>query len=73
MRYAFPAASRKALRPCPRLRALHDAVFKRPRIRRYVASDRRLAFNNDDIFRLAIKEILQETTPTFLWRDSFYK
>lgn len=51
LRYAFPAASRKALRACPRLRALHDAVFARPRIKRYVASGRRLAFNNDDIFR----------------------
>jgi glutathione S-transferase len=51
LRYAFPAASRKALRACPRLRALHDEVFTRPRIKRYVASGRRLAFNNDDIFR----------------------
>jgi len=51
LRYAFPLASRKALRPCPRLRALHDEVFSRPRIQRYAASGRRLAFNNDDIFR----------------------
>jgi glutathione S-transferase len=51
LRYAFPAASRKALRACPRLRALHDEVLARPRIKRYVASGRRLAFNNDDIFR----------------------
>ncbi len=51
LRYAFPKASRKALRSCPRLRALHDAVFARPRIKRYVASGRRLDFNNDGIFR----------------------
>ncbi len=51
LRYAFPSASRKALRACPRLRALHDAVFSRPRIKRYVASGRRLAFNNEGIFR----------------------
>ena len=51
LRYAFPAASRKALRACPRLRALHAEVFALPRIKRYVASGRRLAFNNDDIFR----------------------
>lgn len=51
LRYAFPATSRKALRACARLRALHDEVFARPRIKRYVASGRRLAFNNDDIFR----------------------
>jgi glutathione S-transferase len=51
LRYAFPTASRRALRSCPRMRALHDDVFARPRIKRYVASDRRIAFNNDDIFR----------------------
>ena len=51
LRYAFPLASKKALRNCPRLRALHDEVFARPRIKRYVASARRLAFNNEDIFR----------------------
>ena len=51
LRYAFPSASRRALRACPRVRVLHDAVFARPRIERYVASDRRIAFNNDDIFR----------------------
>jgi len=51
LRYAFPQASKKALRSCPRLRALHDEVFSRPRIRSYVASGRRLAFNNDDVFR----------------------
>jgi len=51
LRYAFPAASRKALRATPRLEALHDAVLDRPRIKRYLASKRRLDFNNDDIFR----------------------
>ena len=51
LRYAFPKASRKALRNCARLRDLHDRVFSRPRIARYVASGRRLAFNNDDVFR----------------------
>jgi glutathione S-transferase len=51
LRYAFPAASNKALRACPHLRALHDEVFARPRIMRYVKSKRRLAFNNDDLFR----------------------
>ena len=51
LRYAFPRASRRALRDCPRLRGLHDDVFARPRIKRYVASERRIAFNNDDIFR----------------------
>jgi glutathione S-transferase len=49
--YAFPAASRAALRSRSRLERLHDAVFARPRIRRYVDSGRRLPFNNDDLFR----------------------
>ena len=49
--YAFPKASRAALRNHPRLHALHDAVFARPRIKRYVVSSRRLAFNDDDLFR----------------------
>jgi glutathione S-transferase len=50
LHYAFPAASRGTLCACSRLRALHDLVFARPHIMRYVASGRRLAFNNDDIF-----------------------
>ena len=51
LRYAFPTASRRALRRCPRLREVHDAVFARPRIARYVASGRRIPFNDDDLFR----------------------
>jgi glutathione S-transferase len=51
LRYAFPSATRKVLRNRPRLSALHDEVFERPRIARYVASGRRLAFNNEDLFR----------------------
>jgi glutathione S-transferase len=51
LRYAFPHASGRALRARPRLRALHAAAFDRPRIRRYLASSRRIAFNNDGIFR----------------------
>ena len=49
--YAFPRATRRALRHRPRLRTLHDVVFERPRIARYVASGRRLPFNNEDLFR----------------------
>jgi glutathione S-transferase len=49
--YAFPARAAQALAECPRLRRLHDEVFARPRIAHYLASGRRLAFNNDDIFR----------------------
>jgi len=51
LNYAFPKAAGRALRKRPRLRALHDAVFERPRIARYVASGRRLPFNNEDLFR----------------------
>jgi glutathione S-transferase len=51
LRYAFPRAASRALRKRPRLAALHDAVFARPRIARYVNSGRRLPFNNDDLFR----------------------
>src|SRR5207237_3936185 len=51
LRYAFPAASRRAFRNRPRLRALHDVVFDRPRIAHYVASGRRLAFHNEDLSR----------------------
>jgi glutathione S-transferase len=51
LRFAFPRATRKVLRARPRLRALHDHVFERPRIALYLASGRRLAFNNEDLFR----------------------
>jgi glutathione S-transferase len=51
LRYAFPEAARNALRSRPAVRELHDAVFERPRIRAYLESGRRLAFNNDDLFR----------------------
>jgi glutathione S-transferase len=49
--YAFPRATARALRKRPRLTTLHDAVFTRPRIARYVASGRRVPFNNQDLFR----------------------
>jgi glutathione S-transferase len=51
LRYAFPNATRNALRSRPRLARLHKAVFNRPRIKAYVKSGRRLAPNNDDLFR----------------------
>ncbi len=51
LRYAFPTATRAALRKRTRLARLHEEVFARPRIRRYVMSARRIAFNNDDLFR----------------------
>jgi glutathione S-transferase len=33
------------------LRALHDRVAKRPRVAAYLASERRIPFNEDGIFR----------------------
>jgi glutathione S-transferase len=51
LRYGFPRASGRELRRRPRLRGLHDAVFARPRIARYVTSGRQLPFNNEDLFR----------------------
>jgi glutathione S-transferase len=51
LRYAFPAATGAALREYPRAVALHEHVFSRARIKRYLASKRRLAFNDDDLFR----------------------
>jgi len=35
----------------PRIAALHDKVAARPRIAAYLASDRRIAFNQQGIFR----------------------
>jgi glutathione S-transferase len=49
--YAFPRAFARMNRRIPRLRALHDRVRQRPRIARYLASARRLPFNEHGIFR----------------------
>lgn len=51
LRYAFPKAMRKLAQDHPRVIALHDKVVARPRIAAYVASPRRIAFNEDGIFR----------------------
>jgi glutathione S-transferase len=47
--YAFPKAMKK--QRIPKLRALHDAIAKRPRLAKYLASDRRIPFNETGIFR----------------------
>ncbi len=49
--YAFPRASGKFARKYRRLFALHERVKERPRIAAYLASPRRIAFNNEGIFR----------------------
>jgi glutathione S-transferase len=51
LRYAFPKAMRKVERKHPRLVALHERVRERPRLSEYLASARRLPFNQAGIFR----------------------
>ena len=51
LRYAFPRAMRRLERRFRGLAALHDRVAARPRLAAYLASDRRLPFNRQDIFR----------------------
>ena len=51
LRYAFPRRMAALEADHPRLRAVHDAVAGIDRIAAYLASDRRLAFNEDGIFR----------------------
>lgn len=50
-RYAFPRTMAKLELQSPRLIALHDRVQTRPRIAAYLASPRRLPFNESGIFR----------------------
>ena len=51
MSYAFPNAMSKAVRSHRRLFALHARIQERPRIAAYLASPRRIAFNEDGVFR----------------------
>ncbi|MGU3463815.1 glutathione S-transferase [Methylobacterium sp. C33D] len=49
--YAFPRATAAALRRSPQVARLHDRVAQRPRLSAYLASPRRVPFNEDGIFR----------------------
>jgi len=51
LRYAFPRAMAAHERRAPRLGALHARVAALPRIAAYLASDRRIPFNESGIFR----------------------
>ena len=51
LRYAFPRAMTKQERKHRRVIALHDRVAARPRLAEYLASERRLPFNQEGIFR----------------------
>ena len=51
LRYAFPKMMAGLEPVIPGLVALHDRVAQRPNIGDYLASERRIAFNEDGIFR----------------------
>lgn len=51
LEYAFPRALSKRARFIPRLLALRDRVAQRPRLAAYLASPRRVPFNEEGIFR----------------------
>ena len=51
LRYAFPRAMALLERNLPNLVALHDAVARRPRIAAYLASSRRMPFDEKGVFR----------------------
>ena len=51
LRYAFPRATETALARTPLLAGLVDRVRELPNIAAYLASDRRIPFNDEGIFR----------------------
>lgn len=51
LRYAFPKAMARLEPQYPLLVGLHGRVAERPRIRAYTASDQRIPFNEDGIYR----------------------
>lgn len=51
LRYAFPRAMRKLETSLPHTVELHARIAARPAIAAYLASTRRIPFNNDGIFR----------------------
>jgi glutathione S-transferase len=51
LRFAFPKMMRRLEPQIPGLAALHERVAQRPNVAAYLASERRLAFNQDGIFR----------------------
>ena len=52
LRYAFPRTMKRLEPAHPRSVGLHDRVASRPRIAAYLASERRIPFNESGIFRL---------------------
>ena len=51
IKFAFPRASKRELEKLPRVTALHRAVAERPRLKAYLASERRVPFKETGIFR----------------------
>jgi glutathione S-transferase len=51
LRYAFPQRMAKLEKKHGRLVGLHDRVARRPRVAAYLASERRIPFNQHGIFR----------------------
>ena len=51
LRYAFPKRMKAFERKIPGLVELHDRVAARPNIKAYLASERRIPFNEEGIFR----------------------
>jgi glutathione S-transferase len=51
LRYAFPRTMRRLEKKAPRCVELYQRVAERPRIAAYLASERRIAFNEQGIFR----------------------
>jgi len=51
LRYAFPRAMARIESKHAALIELHDRVARHPPIARYLASDRRIPFNEEGIFR----------------------
>lgn len=51
LRYAFPNNMKRFERKVPRVISLRDRVAARPNVKAYLASDRRIPFNEDGIFR----------------------
>jgi glutathione S-transferase len=51
LRYAFPNALARLERRVPLLRSLRPRIAARPRLAAYLASERRIPFNEDGIFR----------------------
>ena len=51
LHYAFPRATARTLRKAPRVAALHAGVGMHKRVAAYLASERRIAFSEEGIFR----------------------